>query len=1640
MVQKLRFDLRKNAIDSIRDSLNLNGSDFWHVFVSRPYPWTTETSPDAVTGAEQVTSQTWADMVGLVRIDSSNASLVVPRYDWVSGTTYPAYDHRVDYSDPSNPIQFYVLVDDVRVYKCLFNAYDEPSTVRPTTTGSLTETTSDGYQWKYLYSLTSADQTFVSDNFIPVNTITSIDSIISITDTRILQKAVQLAAVPGSIEVYLVDSWPSSQVFSGAIPYSDGNLVASPVSPGSTVVPIVQGSNTLSGTANYYAGYVFSIVAGSPGSGQHHQIVAWDPTAKQVTLDSPLVNPLTTTSRYTITPYVTVQGDGVGASAHLLLNSDMTIAGIEPITYGSGYSFATATIVIGTTNNTTTPISPIISPKSGHGGDPEVELYASSLSVTVSLGIESGITSDTIYRSFGLIKNPELQSTNTALNGVIAGKELSVMSLLDVRSAISPFSEVEYTLNMSTSYVSGSDFVVGEMINQYNTATTTQVSTAVVVSWTPALVGASGSQLIIKEVSGTPIITNDSDYVIRNSTNTIIYSVSSVVTIPVVSPTYTSASYSDSEKLIGDTTNSLGEVFRWKPNSSDNTLGQLLVQDSNGFANNWLGEKITGDYTLDLTDPERISIIFSQHPALSGEVNKFSVGDTVTQTDNNLTASGIVAKWLPGTPGAGIHTSILKLENLTGNPFVPNQTLFVNSVNSGFSPASGDIQKSYNVSTPVQYVVAGAPSTVTLTLSTNYQLATVFTTGQIIYQGPATSPKFGTTVSSRNDISIGRVVSFTPPVAGVGNPGALVIVQPLSGAAFAVDASLVIGLAGGPPTFTHVVSAVQTNRSVGILMNSAYVTAKDFPVGALVYEAAVGSGSYNFPASSVASATVLAWSPAIVGSLYSVLTVTAMTAGSAPFKTDQTVVIGIAGTPSTVWYPIYDQIIPTIKGSGTIISKDDFGNAPVRVGIGSAYASVDIAEGSILCQLPVINASITVTSAGDTGYNGVYLYFGMYQTQPYYKLDSSHYCWWNSGNGSWYFSAGTGAPSPSYQSAGGTGLPGSLGPYTIHSLTGPAPTVVTNNAYITVGVAGELVTSDSVSLARVIRWEPSAVGYPGSYVTLTDIQGQKIVDNGSYGFVPFGSPTNTPAFVPWQMNHNITIDDYTGKAIVDIGLDTTAFISDGNDLIYTGVAKAAYKSLTSGELVYKTQRLIKVVFQDVYTGFDFVPGSPVYQGIVSNSNTHLVPEAAIDYRPYTPVSNVVGIVDSWSPIVGKAGSVLYISQISEESTPFAVNSTFRIGPAWDALPTGEQVPTAPSTNVVYKITMSTVYSGGSDYTVGATVTEGTIVAASAGSSGYNGTYVATGTYNSRTYYKLDSSHYCWWDGTAYWYFSAALGTTSPAYKSSSGSGTPTSQSPYSNVGLTGPVPTVTGTPVTMVVAGWKPAPAGVAGSLLYVINTSGVPDTTSAYISGSIAYSPSSVATVTNIPYFYQASFVQDYQLNSSDTNSLASEVLQVSKVFVDVDAANDADATLDTIVQGVYDPKSSYRTTHDLTVYYSGILPTLLNAKIIGNVSGVSGIVSSPPASLGTNLYLLKLVSLTPVSANVQYFNDKVNETISYIPISSGPSWNPSSIVSTAIQVVSNAPSELKHDTGDMMYVENIAPINRNPNQVEKIQIVLAL
>ena len=196
--------LKKQILLSIIDDIDSDANNYY-IGLGRSEVWD---SADAAatpgnTGREQRNLGLSLQSIKTV----ADKSLVIPRYNWSSGAIYSGYNDNIA-GHPTTA--FYVFTDENHVYICLQPGRNAAgaivtSTVKPTGTSGNAFKTSDGYVWKFLYSIGALTASkFLSANFIPVTFVaeTDSDSPASIVE----QKGIQDAAIGGEIVGYTVVS------------------------------------------------------------------------------------------------------------------------------------------------------------------------------------------------------------------------------------------------------------------------------------------------------------------------------------------------------------------------------------------------------------------------------------------------------------------------------------------------------------------------------------------------------------------------------------------------------------------------------------------------------------------------------------------------------------------------------------------------------------------------------------------------------------------------------------------------------------------------------------------------------------------------------------------------------------------------------------------------------------------------------------------------------------------------------------------------------------------------------------------------------------------------------------------------------------------------------------------------------------------------------------------------------------------------------------------------------------------------------------------------------------------------------------------------------------------------------------------
>jgi hypothetical protein len=393
-------NLRRQAAQQFIDNIT-SGEDVYYVFIGRPDPYADDnTPPQPYDTVQQISTDAYQSMIAGRRVGVNDAKLMVPRYNWTANTVYAVYSHDdVELYDK----QFYVLVSqgtNHSIFKCLDNNNGSPSSVPPDVYSTSPQdeeySTSDGYKWKYMYSIEdSVFKKFSTPRFIPV-----------VPNANVVANAVS-----GTIS-HISIPYQGSHYNS----YGSGVIQVSAVNGDATVFQ-VEGNK--SANTDFFKNCAFKITSGV-GAGQQRLISEYvvSGSLRSVILTQPFDILPDVYSTYEISPAVVVTGDGDGFVGRALVNaaSSNSIYKIEITNQGNSFTYATTTILANTGGTSNAAIlTPVYSPPGGHGSDVAAELGARHMCVSANFNADDVDNNNKLldandYRNIGLIRNPLLSN------------------------------------------------------------------------------------------------------------------------------------------------------------------------------------------------------------------------------------------------------------------------------------------------------------------------------------------------------------------------------------------------------------------------------------------------------------------------------------------------------------------------------------------------------------------------------------------------------------------------------------------------------------------------------------------------------------------------------------------------------------------------------------------------------------------------------------------------------------------------------------------------------------------------------------------------------------------------------------------------------------------------------------------------------------------------------------------------------------------------------------------------------------------------------------------------------------------------------------------------------------------------------
>ena len=421
MPKLLTTNFKTHSASQFLESFTETSNTIYYIGAHRSIPFTDDNNPPSVDNTMQGRYYNlYDDLIFGKHLSPNDVKHMIKNYVWTSGTYYAMYD---DISFDLETKNFFVVSPEsgsYHIFKCLNNYGGIASTSQPlfseTSADDQLYTTSDGYQWKYMYTI---DQTtyskFATTEFVPIipnanvsgNAVSgAINSIIitnpgsqynsyatgtikestvggntlvyALSSDKFLEYDVTVANVTGFKEEKVTSLYQSKTSNGIVVAVFTANNTVRVVNVDRAFTPSANlygvSSNTtsvinsvtplnasLNPISHFYDNNAFYIRSGQ-GAGQLRVITSYISTGdtRSVILNAPLDIVPDTSSIYEIGPRVLITGDGVDAGAVAIINPTAnSVSDIEIINSGSGYTYANITLIANTGNisNTSTYVN-----------------------------------------------------------------------------------------------------------------------------------------------------------------------------------------------------------------------------------------------------------------------------------------------------------------------------------------------------------------------------------------------------------------------------------------------------------------------------------------------------------------------------------------------------------------------------------------------------------------------------------------------------------------------------------------------------------------------------------------------------------------------------------------------------------------------------------------------------------------------------------------------------------------------------------------------------------------------------------------------------------------------------------------------------------------------------------------------------------------------------------------------------------------------------------------------------------------------------------------------------------------------------------------------------------------------------------
>ena len=410
----------KEQIEGSSVYVAIGKSDVWSLTTSD----TTDTTPFVPSDNLDQLGEARANLIGMKKIVPADIAHVVPRHTWTSGNSYYAWD-----SDDASIFDkaFYIVTSEFKVYKCIV-AGGGASSIQPTQTLTSPTAESDGYTWKYMYTISVADaEKFLTNSYMPVKTVSlsasAVVAVASTTTTIILTETVSGIHVGMTVSGTNVGSSKTVSAINGSVLTLSG-------APSGSVSGIL--------TFAYANDAAAEAVLSEADYAQYLNQKASRDSTTAGGIERIEVTAGGTGYTNNTNVAVAITGDGTGAT--VTTTAGVTVAGgaVTAITIANkGTNYRVADLVISGGAGSDATARAVIAPKAGHGVDPVSELGGFFVALNSKLDGNDGgdITVGNDFRQITLINEPRDYNATPLAGNIATADTLKATSYLDFNSS-----------------------------------------------------------------------------------------------------------------------------------------------------------------------------------------------------------------------------------------------------------------------------------------------------------------------------------------------------------------------------------------------------------------------------------------------------------------------------------------------------------------------------------------------------------------------------------------------------------------------------------------------------------------------------------------------------------------------------------------------------------------------------------------------------------------------------------------------------------------------------------------------------------------------------------------------------------------------------------------------------------------------------------------------------------------------------------------------------------------------------------------------------------------------------------------------------------------------------------------------------